>query len=108
MSKNFQAVIRTFSSIAFIIITIGSIVIVAQDSSALTGTWKANDNGWISKRADRDKKVVKEDDDDDDGDDTYNIVEQSKDKVQLNFSFDREKGRSNNFGQGFDYSELRG
>ena len=105
MSKNFQTVIRTFFSIAFIIITIGSVVIVAQDN-VLTGTWKANDNGWISKRADRDKKVVRDNDDDDD--DTFNIAEQSKDKVQLNFSFDREKGRSNNFGSGFDYSELRG
>lgn len=100
MQTNFQAIIRTFFSIAFIIITIGSIVIVAQDTATLTGTWKADDNDWNSKNRNKDK--------DDDDDDTYNFVEQSKDKVQLNFKFDKGNGRSNNFGSGFEYGELKG
>lgn len=97
MQQNYQAIIRTFFSIAFIIITIGSIVIVAQDN-VITGTWKANDNDWSLKRKDKNK------DDDFDAD----FIEKSKDKVQLNFRYDREKGRENNFGSGFDYSELKG
>jgi len=97
MQQNYQAIIRTFFSIAFIIITIGSIVIVAQDN-VITGTWKAGDSEWNSKRKDKDK------DDDFDAD----FTEKSKDKVQLNFRYDREKGRENNFGSGFDYSELKG
>lgn len=99
MQQNYQALIRTFFSIAFIIITIGSVVIVAQDTS-ITGTWKANDNDWNSKRKDKDK--------DKDDDDDYDVIENSKDKVQLNFKYERGKDRSNNFGSGFDYSELKG
>lgn len=95
MQQNYQAIIRTFFSIAFIIITISSIVIVAQDN-VISGTWKANDNDWNSKRKDKDN------------DDDSDWSEKSKDKVQLSFRYDREKGRSNNFGSGFDYSELKG
>lgn len=92
MSKNFQALIRSFFSIAFIVIVVGSYVIVAQD--ALTGTWKANDSDWSSKRKNKD--------------DDNDYIEKSKDKVHLNFSSDRSNGNRNNFGSGFDYSELRG
>lgn len=97
MKQNFQALIRTFFSIAFIIITIGSIVIVAQDAS-LAGTWKAGDTDWIPKHKNKDK-------DDDFGAD---FIDDSKDKIHLSFRYDRDKGRSNNFGSGFDYSDLRG
>lgn len=93
MQQNFQALIRTLFSIAFIVIVVGSYVIVAQDS-AMTGTWKANDNDWSSKRRDKD--------------DDNDFIEKSKDKVQLSFRFERSNGNSNNFGSGFDYSELKG
>ena len=53
MSKNFQTIIRSFFSLTIIILVIGSYVIVAQDG-AITGTWKANDNDWSSKRKDKD------------------------------------------------------
>lgn len=92
MQQNFQALIRTLFSIAFIVIVVGSYVIVAQD--AITGTWKANDNDWGSKRRDKD--------------DDSDFIEKSKDKIQLSFRFEKSNGNSNNFGSGFDYSELKG
>ncbi len=94
MTANFQTIIRSFFSLTIIVLVIGSYVIVAQDN-VITGTWKANDNDWGSKQKNK-------------NDDENDFVERSKDKVHLSFSFDREKGRSNNFGSGFDYSELKG
>ena len=85
MSKNFQAIIRSFFSIAFIVIVVGSYVIVAQD--ALTGTWKANDSDWSSKRKNKD--------------DDNDYIEKSKDKVHLNFRFERSNGRYEQFRFGF-------
>ncbi len=93
MSEKFQTIIRSIFSIAFIVIVVGSYVIVAQDG-VITGTWKANDNDWSSKRKAKD------------GDDDF--VEKSKDKIHLNFRMEKENGRTNNFGSGFDYNDLRG
>lgn len=97
MQQNFQAIIRTFFSVAFIIITIGSIVIVAQDAT-ITGTWKTNDSDWIPKNRNKDM-------DDDFG---AEFVADSKDKIHLNFKYDRDKNRSSNFGSGFNYNDLKG
>lgn len=96
MQTNFQAIIRTFFSIAFIIITIGSVVIVAQDN-VINGTWKSGNDDWNFNRKDKDK---------DDFD--VDVFEKSKDRVQLNFRYDKGNGKSNNFGSGFDYSDLKG
>ncbi len=90
MSTNFQTLIRSFFSFIIIILVVGSYVIVAQD--VITGTWKAGDNDWISKRTDNDNE----------------FIEKSKNKVHLNFRFEKPNGNTNNFGSGFDYSELRG
>ena len=99
MQQNYQAIIRTFFSIAFIIITIGSVVIVAQDN-VINGTWKANDNDWNFNRKDNEK--------DKNVDFDVDAFEKSKDRIQLNFKYDREKGRQNNFGSSFDYADLKG
>ena len=78
MLKNFQAIIHSFFSIAFIVIVIGSYVIVAQD--VMTGTWKANDSDWSSKRK---IKTMNNSD----------YIEKSKDKVHLNFRFEKSNGK---------------
>lgn len=96
MSEKIQAIIRSIISLAVIVLVVGSYVIVAQDSAGtLTGTWKANDNDWSSKRKNKDEfDPLKE--------------EKSKDKIHLSFRFERQNGRTNNFGSSFDYGELSG
>ncbi len=95
MSKKIQAFIQSIFSIAFIVIVIGSYVIVAQDG-VMTGTWKANDNDWSAKRKNKDK------------DDDNDFIERSKDKIHLSFRMEKENGGTNNFGSGFEYADLRG
>ena len=92
MSKNVQKLLRGFLNIAFIVIVVGSYVIVAQDT--LTGTWKANDNSWNHKNKDNDEEAVER--------------RESKDKVQLNFSFETSRGGNNNHGSSFAFSDLQG
>ncbi len=92
MSKNFQKLLKGFLNIAFIVIVIGSYVIVAQDT--ITGTWKANDFKWNHKNKDKDEETVEK--------------RESKDKVQLNFSYQTAKGGNNNHGSGFAFNDLQG
>lgn len=80
MSKNVQALTTSLLSIAFIIIVIGSYVIVAQD--AVTGTWKAdaNDTGKHAKEG----------------------------SIHLSFERRSKRGSTNQQGNSYSYAELEG
>lgn len=80
MRKNLGGLASSLGSILFIVIVIGSYVIVAQD--VITGEWKSE--SWSSKK-----------DRDNDG------------KIHLSFERRNEHGR-NNHGSSFDFSELQG
>jgi hypothetical protein len=92
MSKNVQKLLKGFFNIAFIVIVVGSYVIVAQDT--ITGTWKANDSKWNYKDKDQDEESVEK--------------RESKDKLHLSFSFQTAKGGNNNHGSSFAFSDLQG
>src|SRR5215203_3539102 len=92
MSKNVQKLLKACLNIAFIVIVVGSYVIVAQDT--LTGTWKANDQSWNHKNKDNDEEAVER--------------RESKNKVQLNFSYETSRGGNNNHGSSFAFSDLQG
>lgn len=95
MSIKFQAFVRNIFCFAVIVLVVGSYIIVAQ--KVLTGTWKANDKDWISKRKTKDAN-----------DFSFERSGKSSDKIHLNFRFERGNGRTSNFGSSFDYAELRG
>src|SRR5438105_2235893 len=82
MKKNIGRIATTFFSIAFIVIVIGRVVIVAQ-TAAITGTWTADtQNG---------RKDPAED----------------KGKIHLNFERQTANGRNQN-GSSYSYDELQG
>ncbi len=81
MSNNFQKLLHSFFSIAFIVIVIGSVVISAQ--TPVTGQWKA------SVRTSDDKP-------------------EKQNKIQLSFERTTEKGGRNQHGSSFDYADLQG
>lgn len=93
MKQNFQILLRSFFSIAFIVIVVGSYVIVAQDT--ITGTWKSNDHQWKGKHKDKEREENFE-------------RKESKDKVHLQFSYQTSRGGSSNHGSGFAYDDLQG
>src|SRR5688572_4392033 len=79
MRKNLQGVLTSLSSILFIIIVIGSYVIVAQ--TTITGEWKA---------------------------DTRAEKQQNDGKIHLSFERRTEKGGHNQHGSSFSYDDLQG
>lgn len=81
MSNNFQKPLQSFFSIAFIVIVIGSYVIVAQET--ITGEWKA---------------AVK----------TTEERSDKQNKIQLSFERRTEKGGRNQHGSSFDFNDLQG
>jgi len=84
------------ASVAFIIIVIGNITIVAQ--TVVTGTWKSET--WT------DKHVGKHGDDD--GALDNSILKKDENKLQLSFSRTTNGNNRNQFGSGFDYADLQG
>ena len=100
MSKTFSALLRSLFSLSVIVLVIGSYVIVAQD--VITGTWKANDFRWNHKNKDN------KDNDEEAAERAERVERESKDKVQLNFSYETARGGSNNHGSGFAYADLQG
>lgn len=100
MRKYSYNLLAGISSIAFIVIVIGNITIVAQN--ILTGTW--NSDSWSFKHNDKHRGG-------DDGDPLDNsILAEDENKLHLSFSSSRNtKGRNQNkFGSGFDYADLQG
>ena len=93
MRKISFGLLSGLASIAFIIIVIGNITIVAQ--SAVTGTWKSET--WTDKHRM-----------DDDGVLDNTILKKDENKLHLSFSRTTEGKNRNNFGSNFDYAELQG
>lgn len=98
MQKYTRGVLAGLLSIAFIIIVIGNITIVAQ--SVVTGTWKSET--WT------DKHPGKHADDDEDGPLDNTILKRDENKLHLSFSRNTDRGNRNQFGSGFDYADLQG
>lgn len=98
MGKNIQIFMRC--ACAFIIIIIGSYVIVAQNT--ITGTWKTQDSSnWKNK----DKNKT------DDSGEERNFDWKDKDdpnKIYLNFRYENSNGRNNANGSSFAYEDLQG
>lgn len=94
MSKNISAIFRSLFSLSVIVLVIGSYVIVAQD--VITGTWKANDFRWNHKSKEGDEEAAER------------VEKVSREKVQLNFSYQTAKGGNSNHGSGFAYEDLQG
>jgi hypothetical protein len=88
-------------TILFAIILTACFVLPKSDVSAqttLSGTWKANDFEWKNNKNKADK-------DDDDGE--FFDKEDYKDKIQLNFRYNKNRGY-NNQGSSFKISEIQG
>ncbi len=97
MHKNLRGHLSGFIFV-FIIIVIGNVVIVAQNS--VTGTWKSEP--WSNKNSDAHRDA-------DDGDPLdISILKKDENKLQLSFSRNSSGRNRNQFGAGFDYSELQG
>jgi hypothetical protein len=88
MQNTVQVLMRVL--FCLVVITVGSITIVAQN--AITGTWTGNDSKWNNKHK---------------GDDSERS-EDLRDKIHLNFSFESEKGGTNNHGSSFAFEDLEG
>ena len=97
MRKYSYGLFAGLASVAFIIIVIGNITIVAQN--AVTGTWKSD--SWSDKRTDKHKSG-----DDDPLDNTS--LKKDENKLHLSFSRNTDGGNRNQFGSGFDYADLQG
>ncbi|MFM9904602.1 MAG: hypothetical protein ACKVQJ_08540 [Pyrinomonadaceae bacterium] len=98
MRNNLLRAALTMSTIVFIVIVIGHIVIVAQ--TTVTGTWTANI---------RSSKPVKVDKNKDDDDDNWNDKQGRDDPNKIHISFERRTARgSNQNGNSYNYSDLQG
>ncbi len=87
MNRTIKLIAGTLA--CFVVITIGSYVIVAQ--SAISGTWTANDHNWNRKHKDKPTK--------------------QKDRVHLNFRYEISKNgdsHSSNHGSTFSFDEITG
>lgn len=94
LSENLKVLLRSVFSLAFIVLTIGSIVIVAQTTAPITGEWKASTEGY--------EKVEKY------GKDEKAERKLDPNKLYLSFSRRTEKGGMSNHGSNFNYSDLQG
>lgn len=90
MSRNYQNLLRICFVLA--VFVMGSSVVFGQ--TTLTGTWKANDYDWNWNRKNKDNNAAEKRD--------------TKDKVQLNFSYQTARGGNSNQGSGYDYADLQG
>lgn len=96
MRKYSYGLFAGLASIAFIIIVIGSITIVAQ--SVVTGTWKSD--SWSDKHTGKGH--------DEDGVLDNTILKKDENKLHLSFSRSTDGRNRNQFGSGFNYSDLQG
>ena len=98
MRNNLLRAALTMSAMMFIVIVIGNVVIVAQNT--VTGTWTANI---------RNDKPVKVDKNKDDDDDNWNDKQDRDDPNKIHISFERRtaNGRNQN-GSSYNYSDLQG
>ena len=96
MRKYSYGLFAGLASIAFIIIVIGNITIVAQ--SVVTGTWKSDN--WSDKHTGKGH--------DEDGVLDNTILKKDENKLHLSFSRSTDGRNRNQFGSGFNYSDLQG
>lgn len=96
MRKYSYGLFAGLASIAFIIIVIGNITIVAQ--SVVTGTWKSD--SWSDKHTGKGH--------DEDGVLDNTILKKDENKLHLSFSRSTDGRNRNQFGSGFNYSDLQG
>jgi hypothetical protein len=88
MKQNFQFLIRSFFSAAFIIIAFAAVA----SAQTVTGTWTAQ------TRFENKKKTA----------DNFGTTEDKTNKIHLSFSRKSEKGGMNQHGSSFDYADLKG
>ncbi len=97
MRNNLIRAALSLSAMMFIVIVIGHIVIVAQNT--VTGTWTAN------TRNDKPAKIDKDSDDDDNWNDKQDIDDPNK--IHISFERRTAHGRNQN-GSSYNYSDLQG